>query len=113
VTLVDAANALGDGLPYQAPLRYHKWFTQEGVVVLTGVTCQKITDEGLVVRTKEGTSKVLKADNIVLAMPLIPDNGFCETLKKEGIQVFQAGDCREFGLMHGAIADGARIGRAV
>jgi 2,4-dienoyl-CoA reductase (NADPH2) len=113
VTIVDTAEALGDGLPFQTPLRHFKWFDQEGVVMLPGVTYEKITDEGLIVKTKEGIRKTLEADSIVLALPLIPDNSLYKILEKEATQVFQIGDCREFGLMHGAIADGARIGRAV
>ena len=113
VIIVDAADAVGAGLPYQTPLRYLKWFTQEGVVVLPGVAYEKITDEGLVVRTKEGMRKVLEADSILLALPLIPDDSLHRILKNEAPQVFQIGDCREFGLMHGAIADGAEIGRRI
>jgi 2,4-dienoyl-CoA reductase (NADPH2) len=113
VTIVDTAEALGDGLPFQTPLRHFKWFDQEGVVMLPGVTYEKITDEGLSVKTKEGTRKVLEADSILLALPLMPDNSLHKALQKTMAQVFQIGDCREFGLMHGAIADGARIGREV
>jgi 2,4-dienoyl-CoA reductase (NADPH2) len=113
VTIVDTAKALGDGLPYQTPLRHVKWFEEAGVVMLPGVAYEKITNEGLIIRTKEGARKVLVADTIVLALPLIPDNSLYKILEKEAMQVFQIGDCREFGLMHGAIADGARIGRAV
>jgi 2,4-dienoyl-CoA reductase (NADPH2) len=113
VTIVDTAETLGDGMPFQTPLRHFNWFDQEGVVMLPGVTYEKITDEGLIVKTKEGIRKVLEADSIVLALPLIPDNSLYKILEKEAMQVFQVGDCREFGLMHGAIADGAQIGRAI
>jgi 2,4-dienoyl-CoA reductase (NADPH2) len=113
VTVVDTEEIPGDGLPFQTPLRYLKWFNQAGVAVLSGVTYEKITDDGLVIRTKEGEDKVLKSDSIVLALPLMPDNTFFKELEKEGTQVFQIGDCREFGLMHGAIADGAEIGHAL
>jgi 2,4-dienoyl-CoA reductase (NADPH2) len=113
VIIVDTADVLGDGIPFQTPLRYLKWFEQEGVTLLAGVTYEKITDEGLSVRTKEGMSKVIAADSIVLALPLLPDSDLYKEVEKEALQVFQIGDCREFGLMHGAIADGAEIGRAV
>ena len=113
VTIVDAADVLGDGLPYQTPLRYFKWFTQEGVAMLPGVTYEKITDDGLVVKTKEGNRMILEADSIISALPSKPDDGLYKALKKENMQVFQIGDCREFGLMHGAIEDGAEIGRFV
>ena len=113
VTIVDTADVLGEGIPFQAPLRYLKWFEQEGVALMPGVTYEKITDEGLIIRTKDGIREVLAADSIVLALPLMPDNSLYNELQKEAMQVFQIGDCREFGLMHGAIADGAEIGRAV
>ena len=113
VTIVDTAETLGDGLPFQTPLRFFMWCDKVGVTRMAGVTYERITDEGLVVTTKEGTRKVLEADSIILALPLSPDNGLCKTLEKDGMVVFQIGDCREFGLMHGAISDGARIGRAI
>jgi 2,4-dienoyl-CoA reductase (NADPH2) len=113
VTIVDTAETWGDGLPFQTPLRYLEWFSKTGVTLLAGVTYEKINDDGLVVKTKEGARKTLEADSIVMALPLAPDNGFRQELEKEGIQVFQIGDCREFGLMHGAISDGAQIGRIV
>ena len=113
VTIVETADAFGDGLPFQSPQRLFKWFDEEGVIMLPGVTYERITDEGLVVTTKEGARKVLEADSIVLALPLMPDSSLCKALEKDSIQVFQIGDCREFGLMHGAIADGAQIGRTI
>ena len=113
VTIVETADAFGDGLPFQSPQRLFKWFDEEGVIMLPGVTYERITDEGLVVTTREGVRKVLEADSIVLALPLMPDSSLCKALEKDSIQVFQIGDCREFGLMHGAIADGAQIGRNI
>jgi 2,4-dienoyl-CoA reductase (NADPH2) len=113
VTIVDEAQSLGDGLPYQTPARYGKWFGQEGVNLFLGATYEKITDDGLVIRNSEGVQKVLEADSIVITLPLIPDHGLYETLKKEMNAVYHIGDCRYFGLMHGAIADGAEIGRMI
>jgi 2,4-dienoyl-CoA reductase (NADPH2) len=113
VTIVDTADVLGEGIPFQTPLRYLKWFEQEGVTLFAGVTYEKITDEGLSVKTKEGVSKVIPSDSIVLALPLLPNNNLYREVQKEALRVFQIGDCREFGLMHGAIADGADIGRKV
>jgi 2,4-dienoyl-CoA reductase (NADPH2) len=113
VTIVDTADVLGEGIPFQVPLRYLKWFEQEGVALRPGVTYEKITDDGLIIKTKDGTREVLAADSIILTLPLMPDNSFYNELQKEVTQVFQIGDCREFGLMHGAIADGAEVGRAV
>ena len=113
VTIVETADTFGDGLPFQSPQRLFNWFDEKGVIMLPGVTYERITDEGLVVTTREGARKVLEADSIVLALPLMPDSSLCKALEKDSIQVFQIGDCRESGLMHGAIADGAQIGRNI
>jgi 2,4-dienoyl-CoA reductase (NADPH2) len=113
VIIVDTTNVFGEGIPYQTPLRYFKWFSQEGVAMLPGVTYERITDGGLMVQTKEGARKLLVADSIIVALPLRPDEVLYEALKREKIDVFKIGDCREFGLMHGAIADGAEIGRII
>ena len=83
VTIVDTADVLGDGLPFQTPLRYLKWFDQEGVVMLPGVTYEKITDEGLIVKTKDGTREVLEADSIILTLPLMPDNSFYKNWRRK------------------------------
>ena len=113
VTIVETAHTFGDGLPFQSPQRLFNWFDEKGVIMLPGVTYERITDEGLVVTTREGARKVLEADSIVLALPLMPDSSLCKALEKDSIQVFQIGDCRDPGLMHGAIADGAQIGRNI
>ena len=113
VTIVDTVDVFGEGIPYMTPLRYFKWFAQVGVAMLPGVSYERITDDGLVVKTKEGVQKLLEADSIVLALPLLPDDVLYETMRKERMEVFKIGDCREFGLMHGAIADGARLGRTI
>jgi len=113
VTIVDTAETLGNDLPFQTPLRYLKWFSLAGITLLAGITYEKITDDGLVIITKEGAQKTLEADSIVLALPPVSDKSLYDELEKEGIHVFQIGDCKEFGLMHGAIADGAQIGRII
>lgn len=81
--------------------------------MLAGVTYERITDQGLIVLTKEGERKTLEADSIIMALSLEPDPAIAKVFEGKAPEVFQIGDSREFGLMHGAIADGARIGRAI
>ena len=113
VTVVDTAENLGEGLPFETPLRLFKWFNEKGVVTLAGVKYERITDQGLVVVTKEGERKTLEADNIIMALSLVPDAGLSKNFEGKAPEVFQIGDSREFGLMHGAIADGSWIGRNI
>ena len=113
VTIVEAGEALGEGLPYLTPLRLLNWFREKGGVALAGVTYEKITDQGLAIVTAEGERKILQADSIIVALPLKPDTGIAKLFEVGVPEVYQIGDSREFGYMHGAFADGAAVGRAI
>ncbi len=113
VTIVDSADVLGEGLPYLTPVRLLNWFREKGGVTLAGVTYEEITDKGLVLRTAEGERKTLPADSIIMALPLEADDGVVESFKGSVPEIYQVGDSREFGYMHGAIADGAEVGRTI
>jgi 2,4-dienoyl-CoA reductase (NADPH2) len=113
VTIVDTAETLGEGLPYENPVRLFKWLKEKGATTLAGVKYERITDEGLVVVTKEGERKILETDSIIITLPALPDAGLLSSLKNKVAEIYQIGDCREFGLMHDAIADGSRVGRNI
>ncbi len=113
VTIVDTAKVLGEGLPYLTPVRLLNWFREKGGIGLAGVTYEKITDQGLVIVTEEGERKTLQADSIIVAMPLEPDTGVIRLFEDAAPEVYPIGDCREFGYMHGAFADGAAVGRMI
>ena len=74
---------------------------------------EETTDKGLVLRTAEGERKTLPADSIIMALPLEADDGVVESFKGSVPEIYQVGDSREFGYMHGAIADGAEVGRTI
>ena len=59
------SETLGEGLPYENPVRLFKWLNEKGMTMLAGVKYERITDEGLVVTTKEGERKTLEADSII------------------------------------------------
>ncbi len=113
VTIVEEGAVLGEGLPYLTPVRLLNWFEEKGGVALAGVAYQKITDEGLVITTAEGELRTLEADSIILALPLEPGTDAIRSSVQGAPEVYQIGDVKEFGYMHGAFADGAAIGRAI
>jgi 2,4-dienoyl-CoA reductase (NADPH2) len=113
VTIVDSEPTLGKGLLSDDPDRLFKWFDKKGVVTTTGVTYEAVSDEGLIVTTKEGERKTLMADSIITALPLRPAGDLAESLGKKVTEVYEIGDCREPGHMYDAIADGYRIGRVI
>jgi len=113
VAIVDTAEQLGEGLPYDIPIRLFKWLNEKGTTMLAGVTYDGIIDEGLVVTTKGGERKTLEADSIITTLPLLPNIELVKQLEDKGAEIHPIGDCREFGLMHDAIADGSRIARRI
>jgi 2-enoate reductase len=87
-------------------MRLHK------VNVLTGTNIREITGEGITVNDG-GPEKTIKADTVVLAAGLKPDNGLCQPLKEEFSNVFIIGDCREPRNIMGAVWDGFEVGRTL
>jgi 2,4-dienoyl-CoA reductase (NADPH2) len=113
VTIVEPGEVLGEGLPYLTPVRLLTWFEEKGGVALAGVTLERITDEGLAITTAEGEHKTLQADSIIVALPLESDPATVKSLETGVPEVYQIGDVKEFGYMHGAFAAGAEIGRVI
>jgi 2,4-dienoyl-CoA reductase (NADPH2) len=114
VTIVETADEIGDGL-LETFIKPHllNWLDEKGVGMLSGVKYEEITDEGLTITTKEGSRRTLEADTIVTALPLLPNTALLKSLEGSAPEVYAIGDCNEPRLIVNAIADGARVGRAV
>jgi 2,4-dienoyl-CoA reductase (NADPH2) len=114
VTIVDTADEIGAGL-LETFVKAHllNWLDEKGVVMLSGVKYEEITDQGLTITTKEGMRKTIEADTIVTALPLLPNTEFLKSLEGSAPEVYGIGDCKDPHLTVDAIADGARIGRAL
>lgn len=113
VTLVDEAEKLGKDLLAEDPFRLFPWFEEKGVTMLAQVKYEEITDEGLVVTTKEGKRMTLQADSILTALPLAPNTDLLREMEGKAKEIYQIGDCKQAGYMHDAIADGLRIARMI
>ena len=114
VTIVDTAADIGDGL-LETLVKPHllMWLTEKGVVMMTEVRYEEITEKGLTITTKEGQKQTVEADTIVTVMPLQPATEFFKSLEGIAPEVYFVGDCREPNKIIGAIADGLRIARVI
>ncbi len=114
VTIVEETDAIGEGLiPSDSKKYLISWLKESGVVIFSGVKCSEITERGLHIATKDGEEKILRADNIIPALPLQPNHQLFEKIKNQVPEVFEAGDCRKPQLSAEAIADGAYAGRRI
>jgi 2,4-dienoyl-CoA reductase (NADPH2) len=113
VTIVDEVEKLGEGLLAEDPFRLFPWFENKGVRMLSQVKYEKITDEGLVIITKEGKKETLQADSIMTALPLAPNTNLLQIAEGMVPEVYQMGDCKQAGFIHHAIADGFGVARTI
>jgi 2,4-dienoyl-CoA reductase (NADPH2) len=112
VTMVDKAEAIGEGL-LETFVKPHllNWLDEKGVAMLPGVKYEEITDKGLIITTKKRGKQTIEADTIVTAMPLQPNSELIKSLKGSVPEVYAIGDCKDPHLIVDAIADGSRIAR--
>ena len=113
VTIVDADQTLGEGLIPERKNRLFSWFQKKGVTIVSGVKYEEITNEGLIITTKEGNKLTLQADTIIPAMPLMPNPDLLRSLKGKVSEVYLIGDCREPRMIPEAIADGWKVANTI
>ncbi len=81
--------------------------------MLGGVTCDQITDQGVVITTKDNQRKLIEADTVMVLLSQEPDTSLLEALKGSVKEVLCAGSvngAQVGSLIVNAIEDGRRIG---
>lgn len=61
----------------------------------------------------QGAEQRTEADSVILALGTQPDDSVAQTLATSGVPVQRIGDCRDTGLILGAVLDGHNAGRLV
>ena len=113
VTVVETAEKMGKMVIENHKVRLFGWLEQKGVSMYSGIRYEEITDKGLTIITREGEKKILAADTILPALPMVPDTEFVKSLEGTAPEIYQIGDCGNPALIIDAIGDGSRIGRAI
>lgn len=111
VTIVESGEKIGDGLLEIVikPLLLN-WLTEKGTIMLAGVKYEEILDKGLVITTKEGQKKIVEADTIITALPLLPGVKLSKNLEGLVPEFYLVGDCKNPKLTVDAVTDGANVG---
>ncbi|MBI2290040.1 MAG: FAD-dependent oxidoreductase [Betaproteobacteria bacterium] len=113
VTILEGSDQLGGGIPVAMKPRLLDWLAEKGVVMLTGAECQEITEEGIIVRTRDGTVRTVIADTVITALPTLSNPALSKALEGVVPEVYAVGDCGESRLILQAIADGSRVGHCI
>jgi pyruvate/2-oxoglutarate dehydrogenase complex dihydrolipoamide dehydrogenase (E3) component len=113
VTIVEQSEAIGEGvLDFRLGLLLD-WFPRKGVTIISGVKDMEITDEGLVITTKDGKKQTLEANSIIPTAPLKPNDELAKSLKGKVPEIYIIGDCGEPRMIVNAIADGYHTARTI
>ena len=80
-----------------------------GVNLLTDMTAQKITSEGVVAIDGEGKEQLIKADTVILAAGFECDKSLEKGLKGLSSEIHCIGDCVKLGKIEGAISSAWRV----
>ncbi len=115
VTVLEASDCLGAGIPEVGRPRLLWWLAKNGVLLLSGVTYVEITDTGMTIITKEGDRQALAADTILTVIPPTPDTALYEALQGKVPEIHLIGDAKKEGseLILGAVGDGAEVARLI
>ena len=111
--ILEESDKLGTGMVSITRIRLVRWLRGQGATMLTGVKYDSITNEGVVIITKDGRRQVIEADAIVPVTPLKPNNELLKALQGNVPEVYLIGDGKEPDHIRQAIADGAHIGRVI
>ena len=113
VTIVETSGELGKEMFKYLKNPLLDFLSEKGVVMLTDVKYEEVIDEGLVITTKEKKRQIIRADNILVAMPPKPSTELFKEFESKFAEIYLIGDCKEPHLIQDAIHDGFHIGRAV
>jgi 2,4-dienoyl-CoA reductase (NADPH2) len=113
VTIVDMGTGLGDGLYSERKLRLFYWFRKKGVTLIGDAKVVEINKDGVVIDTKEGERKLLKADAVLPAMPFKENRSLYEQLKGKVPEVYSIGDGDKPGLIPDTTWAGWEVGNKI
>jgi 2,4-dienoyl-CoA reductase-like NADH-dependent reductase (Old Yellow Enzyme family)/thioredoxin reductase len=84
-----------------------------GVTMLSGVGYDEITDEGLIISTKQGGRETLACDTIVPAIGGTPNKGLLEMLNGKVPEIYSIGDCVQPRNIYYAVYEGFHTARTL
>jgi 2,4-dienoyl-CoA reductase (NADPH2) len=101
----------GEGMNEHLKSRFFPWMeAHRRITTYAGVTCHKVTAQGMVVTTKEGKRVTLEADTVMVIEKAKKNFDLYEALKGSVPELYLIGDAKEdkTAWIHGAVHDGAR-----
>lgn len=112
-TIIEMSDALASGpnapYPGTGAMQIDALWTnvkKNNVQVMLNTKCVEITDEGMICEDKDGNKMELKADKVIVATGIAPNEKTVDELRETVIDFEWIGDCKEPGLIRTAVRDG-------
>ena len=94
VVIVEESNEIGSGLYDCGPKpQMLKWLLDQGCEFITNATFKEVTSAGLVISGKDGDEQLIKADNVITALPMLDNLSLYTQLKPLVPEAYAIGDC--------------------
>lgn len=113
VEMLPELMASGSFVPHQVRLMIMDLLAANNVTLLTNAKVKEIAEDGFVVIHKDYETTKIKADTVVTAVGLKPNNELFRSLSGSFTRIFVLGDCREPNNIMNAIWDAYEVARAV
>ncbi|MFC1872574.1 FAD-dependent oxidoreductase [Chloroflexota bacterium] len=113
VTVVEPTAEIGKGIHNVNKIRILNWLEEKGVVIHSEASLKEVVGNGLVIITREGSRKVLKADSIMVATPTVSNTKLYDALKDKLKDVHIIGDAKGPQNILESIADGYMVARKI
>lgn len=112
-TIIEMSDALASGpntpYPGTGAMQIDTLWTnvkKNNVQVMLNTKCVEITDEGMICEDKDGNRIELKADKVIAATGIAPNEATVDELRETVIDFEWIGDCNQPGLIRTAVRDG-------
>jgi 2,4-dienoyl-CoA reductase (NADPH2) len=115
VTIVEHSDEIGSGMPAGYLGRLIPWLYDKHVSILTGVQCEKISDDGLTIINKEGKKTTIDTDTVLIMMSAGPNTKMLDMLQGKVPEVYLVGAAKggNSNLIVDAISDGRHVGSII
>ncbi len=111
VTIIDKEELPGvDIVPDETKDSLLRWLVNKGTVFHMKAEILEIVSAGVRFLSDNGTETTVKADSIIPALPLMPNQELCESLENQVGAIYMVGDCSKPGLIPDAVNAGAEVG---
>lgn len=112
VTVLEASDHLGDGIPPRYKERALPWLQKKGTAIHTEVTVESVDGEGVHYRDKDGVRHTVKSHSVLVLTRQTPNHDLANALKYMVPEVHVIGSANgaESSLIVNAISEGRALG---